>query len=315
MTEERTLAAIMFTDITGFTSLMSTDEKKTLAVLEKNRSIQLPVIKKYKGTFIKEIGDGTLSWFSSAVNAVRCAMDIQEQVSRDPDFKLRIGIHLGDVVIKGNYILGKAVNVASRLEEASPPGSILISGQVYEMISNNPDINTEYDGRKEFKNVKDPVDVYQIQLPEVTKPAETGEIDEVNVQAAQKGEKQILLLTFRDLGPDRIGQYIIDGLGEEIFNSLSDLQNVKVLNAASLPKGISTNQDIRDICIKRNIAYTLGGSIKKSKNELRLSVRLQDILQDRAVWTSRFKGDIKDIFGFQEEVAYSISEAVENTLI
>ena len=123
MEEDRRLAAIMFTDIIGFTSLMNADEKKTLDVLQKNISIQKPIIEKYNGHCIKEIGDGTLSSFSSAVNAVRSAIEIQNAVNNEPSFKLRIGIHLGDVIFKENDVFGMGVNIASRLETSASPGT------------------------------------------------------------------------------------------------------------------------------------------------------------------------------------------------
>ena len=170
MTEQRKLAAIMFTDIIGYTRLMSQDEHKALQILQKNRDIQKPLVKKHSGEFLKEMGDGTLLCFQSTLDAVRCALEIQHSIMDDPDLNLRIGIHLGDIVFKEGDVFGDGVNVASRIERLAEGGGICISEQVYETIRNKPGMNANFLGEKMLKNVRHPVKVYAMQEDGLVSP-------------------------------------------------------------------------------------------------------------------------------------------------
>lgn len=162
MTEDRQLAAIMFTDIVGYTHLMGEDESKALQALEQQNLLIKPLLTKNKGEMLKEIGDGTLSRFRSAVDAVGCAIEIQKEFSKKVEFRIRIGIHVGDVVIRGGDIFGDGVNVASRIESLAEPGGICISASVYEYIRNQIDVQTVFLGEKQLKNVAEPVTVYAL---------------------------------------------------------------------------------------------------------------------------------------------------------
>lgn len=152
----------MFTDIAGYTSLMSRDEQKALSILEKNRALQKNLAQKHNGEFLKEMGDGTLLCFSSALDAVRCAMAIQESVKDDSDLNLRIGIHLGDIVFRDGDVFGDGVNVASRIETLAEAGGICFSEEVYKSIRNQPDIQAVFVSKKRLKNVAEPVNIYMI---------------------------------------------------------------------------------------------------------------------------------------------------------
>lgn len=177
MKEHRKLTAIMFTDIAGYTELMSKDEQKALQILQKNREVQKPLIKKHEGEWLKEMGDGTLSSFTSAVKAVNCALEIQHSLKDEGDFKLRIGIHIGDVVISKSDIFGSGVNIASRIEPLAESGGICISERVYDDILNKPGIETAFIGEKKLKNVSRPIKVYALSghglpVPVLDKPLE-----------------------------------------------------------------------------------------------------------------------------------------------
>ncbi len=162
MTEQRKLAAVMFTDIVGYTALMFKDEQNALTLLRKNRKLQQALVKKHNGEFIKEMGDGTLLCFQSALDAVRCAMAIQQSVKDDPDLNLRIGIHLGDIVFKDGDVFGDGVNVASRIEKLAEGGGICISEQIYSLTRNQPDVKITFLDEKKLKNVDYPVKIYQV---------------------------------------------------------------------------------------------------------------------------------------------------------
>ncbi|MFC1724291.1 protein kinase [candidate division KSB1 bacterium] len=160
--ETRKLAAIMFTDIVGYTAIMSRDEKKALAILQRKRDVIKPLIKKHNGEFLKEIGDGTLSSFHSAVEAVNCGKDIQSVLQNDPDLNLRVGIHIGDVVFSSGDVFGDGVNIASRIETLAEPGGVCISEQVYQAVRSMPEISTAFIGEKTLKNVDHPIKVYAL---------------------------------------------------------------------------------------------------------------------------------------------------------
>ena len=162
MPQSRHLAAIMFTDIVGYTALMGNNEQKAIELLRKNREIQKPIIEEFGGQWIKELGDGVLASFAAVSNAVYAAIKIQEACSNSGSFELRIGIHLGEVVFENNDIFGDAVNIASRLQALAPPRGIYISESVQRDLSNKNDIRSEFVGIENLKNVKDPIRVFKI---------------------------------------------------------------------------------------------------------------------------------------------------------
>lgn len=162
MPQSRKLAAIMFTDIVGYTALMGNDEQKAFELLRINREIQKPIIEEYGGQWIKELGDGVMATFTAVSNAAYAAIKIQEACFKTKAFQLRIGIHQGEVVFENNDIFGDAVNIASRLQAQALPGTIFVSGSVQKDISNKNDITSEFVRVENLKNVKEPVMVYQI---------------------------------------------------------------------------------------------------------------------------------------------------------
>src|SRR3984893_2210287 len=164
MAQTRQLAAIMFTDIVGYTSLMGEDEKKAFELLRKNRQLQKPLIDQFNGKWIKELGDGILASFQTVTDAVGCAKKIQMACLNLNDLKLRIGIHLGEVVFEDNDVFGDGVNIASRLQALAPIGGIYISGAVYRNIENKKGMETEFVKEEILKNVKHPVKIYQLKI-------------------------------------------------------------------------------------------------------------------------------------------------------
>ena len=154
MKEQRKIIAIMFTDVFGYTALMGSDEQKALRILRKNRDIQKSLIRQFKGTWLKEMGDGTLSIFSSALEAVSCAIEIQRLLVNEEEFEIRIGIHFGEVVFRGRDIFGDSVNIASRIEHLATPGGICISDKAYYEIKDYSDIKTQSIGSHSLKGVE-----------------------------------------------------------------------------------------------------------------------------------------------------------------
>ncbi|MBD0294123.1 MAG: adenylate/guanylate cyclase domain-containing protein [Flavisolibacter sp.] len=170
MPSTRQLAAIMFTDIVGYTALMGEDEQRTFELLRKNRQLQKPLIEQYKGIWVKEIGDGVLASFPTVTDAVLCATAIQKACNENHDFKLRIGIHLGEVVFEDGDVFGDGVNIASRLQALAPVGGIWISETVHHNVFNKKEIRTRFVREEVLKNVKEPVRIYEITTEEAAVP-------------------------------------------------------------------------------------------------------------------------------------------------
>src|SRR5688572_8549712 len=162
MSPTRQLAAIMFTDIVGYTALMGNSEVKAIELLHKNRAIQKPIIEEFGGRWIKELGDGILASFPAVSNAVYAAIKIQDACDQSKAFELRIGIHLGEVVFENEDVFGDAVNIASRLQALAPPSGIYVSESVHRDLSNKNDIRSEFVNAETLKNVKEPIQVYRI---------------------------------------------------------------------------------------------------------------------------------------------------------
>ena len=170
MSQSRQLAAIMFTDIVGYTALMGNDEKKAFELLNKNRQLQKPIIEEFNGRWIKELGDGVMASFNTVSDAVNAAIKIQQACNDAKDFQLRIGIHLGEVVFENDDVFGDGVNIASRIQALATPGGIWVSESVHNNVSNKVDIETEYVKTEQLKNVKEPVRIYQVKAEGVESP-------------------------------------------------------------------------------------------------------------------------------------------------
>ena len=182
MSQSRQLAAIMFTDIVGYTALMANDEQKAFEYLKKNREIQKPIIEKYNGRWLKELGDGVMASFQTVSDAVNAAIKIQEACNVSKEFQLRIGIHLGEVVFENDDVFGDGVNIASRIQSIAIPGGIYISESVYNNVSNKQDIQLVSLGKYSLKNVLLPIQIFAVSneglvVPEIEKPEEKGKQD------------------------------------------------------------------------------------------------------------------------------------------
>src|SRR6266487_4907704 len=231
MSQSRQLAAIMFTDIVGYTALMGDDEQKAFELLEKNRELQKPIIEQFNGRWIKELGDGVLASFNTVSDAVHAAIKIQDACKVSGLFLLSIGIHLGEVVFENNDVFGDGVNIASRIQASATPGTIYISESVQKNVSNKKDITTRFVREENLKNVKETVRIYQV-FPENIQPA--GYIHSTLHSAANiNGGKSVAVLPFVNMSNDPEQEYFCDGISEEIINSLAQLENLRVIARTS----------------------------------------------------------------------------------
>ena len=312
MSRSRQLAAIMFTDIVGYTALMGDDEEKAFDLLRKNREIQQPIIKQYNGTWIKELGDGILASFYTVTDAVLCAGTIQRTCSATPDLQLRIGIHQGEEVFEDNDVFGDGVNIAARLQAIAPAGGIWVSESVHNNISNKKGFRSQFVREENLKNVKEPVRIYEVTMETIEQPppAITSE-KELKVSPA----KSIAVLPFVNMSNDPEQEYFSDGIAEEIINSLVHIPDLKVAGRMSSFQFKDSKKDLREVGEKLGVSNVLEGSVRKQGNRLRITAQLINVEDGFHLWSEKYDRDMDDIFAIQDEIALAITDKLKITLI
>ena len=311
MPQIRQLAAIMFTDIVGYTALMGNDEQTAFEYLKKNRDLQRPVIEQYNGRWIKELGDGIMASFITVSDAVAAAIKIQESSKALKDFQLRIGIHQGEVVFEEGDVFGDAVNIASRIQSFAEPGCIYISETVRNNISNKKDIHTKFIKEQTLKNVKEPVRIYEV----ITTEDEVQSISDVSIAASKTfADKSIAVLPFVNMSNDPEQEYFCDGISEEIINSLAQLNNLRVIARTSAFTFKNKNVDAREIGKILDVNTLLGGSVRKSGKHLRITTQLVKVSDGSHLWSNRYDRELEDIFSIQEDIAENVATALQGVL-
>jgi len=304
MSQSRQLAAIMFTDIVGYTALMGHDEQKAFAILNKNRALQKPIIEQFNGRWIKELGDGVMASFNTVSDAVNAAIKIQEDCNAAKDFQLRVGIHLGEVVFENDDVFGDGVNIASRIQSIAKPGCIYVSESVHDNVSNKKDINTKFIKEETLKNVKEPVRMYEVML--------TNNIDLlVENKMKTTSQNSIAVLPFANMSSDPEQEYFSDGISEEIINMLAQVPGLKVAGRTSSFSFKGKNQDLRLIGEQLSVNHILEGSVRKSGNKLRITAQLIKVADGFQLYSEKFDRELEDIFEIQDEISLAILNAIK----
>ncbi len=310
--EQRRLAAVMFTDIVGYSALTQKDEQLALELLEEHRKIVRPIVARHNGREIKTIGDAFLIEFGSALEAIQCAIDIQktlhshnEQSTVERRIGLRVGIHLGDVLQRQNDVLGDAVNIASRIEPLAEPDGICISQQVYDQVRNKIDRSIEDLGPHQLKNIDYPINVYRI-----LHPWENNEMTQVRLD-----RKRIAVLPFLNISPDPNDAYFADGLTEELMVRLSSISGLKVIARTSIMRYKGTAKSVREIGKELESGTVLEGSVRKAANRLRVTAQLIDATTQEHLWAQNYDRQLEDVFAIQTEVAENVADALETQLL
>ena len=310
MSQTHQLAVIMFTDIVSYTALMGRDENKAFELLRKNREVQQPLIQQFSGKLIKELGDGTLASFSAVTDAVLCACAIQRSCSSIQDLKLRIGIHLGEVVFENNDVFGDGVNIASRLETVASPGEILISESVQRNIKNKKDVETIFLREEILKNVDEPIRIYRVLT------GENGDRLSGSLPSKpQPIEKSIAVLPFLNISGDPENEYFCEGLSEELLNVLSQVEGLRVAARTSSFLFKEKGGDIKEIGQKLGVSTVLEGSVRKAGDRLRITAQLIKVSDGYHLWSKRFDKQMEDIFDIQDEISMAILDALKVTLL
>ncbi len=313
MPSSRQLAAIMFTDIVGYTALMGEDERKAIDLLDTNRGVQRPLIAQYGGKWIKEIGDGILASFSTVSDAVWCAGMIHQAAQDIEGLHLRIGIHQGEVVFENEDVFGDGVNIAARLQSIAPVGGIWVSESVYSNIANKKGIASRFVRQEVLKNVKDPVNIYEVVIEKDSTRQDTAPARGAILRAVP--QKSIAVLPFVNMSIDPEQEYFSDGIAEEILNSLSHLKDLRVAGRSSSFQFKGKNGDLRGVGEKLGVSTVLEGSVRKQGNRLRITAQLINVEDGFNLWSERYDRNMDDIFAIQEDIALAITEKLRVTLL
>ncbi len=321
MPQSRQLAAIMFTDIVGYTALMGQDEEKAFEILKLNRNLHHPLIEQYKGRWIKELGDGILTCFNTATDAVLCAGQIQNACKAITDLNLRIGIHLGDIIFENDDVFGDGVNIAARIVSQADSGKIFISEVVHSNVSNKKGINSIFIKEEVLKNVKDPVKIYEVQIDHILLVGEksikvhSNETSLKNNNSERADNKSIAVLPFVNMSNDPDQEYFSDGITEEILNSLAHVKALRVAGRTSSFYFKGKNIDLREIGKQLNVHTVLEGSVRKQGQKLRITAQLIDVDNGYHLWSEKYDRDMDDIFAIQDEIAIAITAELKITLL
>jgi class 3 adenylate cyclase/TolB-like protein/Tfp pilus assembly protein PilF len=345
---ERRLAAIMFTDIVGYSSLTQKNERLALELLEEHNNLIRPLLEIHNGIEIKTIGDSFMIEFASSLHAVQCAIAIQGTLNghnaSQPEARkilIRIGIHLGDIEHRGGDVFGDGVNIASRIEPLAEVGGICLSQQVYDQVSNQLEVPLESMGKQNLKNIQAPLEVYKVVLPWTKEPAKekvrslgakkaglygVGIVTLIVVvvmgwwvtstftlplTSAPQTISSLAVLAFKNLSADEDDEYFSDGVAEEILNALANIDGLSVRGSVSSFSFKGTELAIPEIARQLNVEAILHGSVRKDGNQVRIIAQLSRASDDTLLWSETFDHELKDIYSIQEEIANFVLNRLE----
>lgn len=307
----RRLAAIVAIDIVGYSRLMGADEEATLAALKALRSELLnPSVAAHGGRVVKLMGDGALVAFPSVVNAVRCAIAMQEGMagrnaglSEDGRILLRIGVHLGDVIADGADIYGDGVNLAARLEALAEPGGVAISDTARDSLDGRLAAGFRDAGEQRLKNIDRPVRVW-CWTPGAAAPESRGVPE----------RPSIAVLAFENMSGDPEQAYLADGIAEDILTGLARVRWLVVTSRNSSFAYREGGMDLKRVARDLGVRYLLEGSVRRAGERVRVTAQLIDAVEDRHLWAERYDRNLSDIFDMQDEITAIILGAIEPEL-
>ena len=334
MKSNRELAAILFTDVSDFTSTMDTDENLAMDQVLRHKEIVSRSIQNYNGHLIKDMGDGLFVKFASAVESVQCAISIQQLIKVE-NFSIRIGIHLGEIIIKNDDVFGSGVNIASRIHTASQPGSICISKEIWRQVKNQDDIQSKSLGKKAFKGVEEKIEVFELLNDK------SSDIDSMKYNKSYSYMKNKLFpatgfiltiiggifwvsYTFFDIGftkpysasiailefkniSSEANSFFAEGLTEELINQLTKIPNLKVTPRRDVERYKDNDKtDIKKIAEELEVEYIVDGSVIISSGHLRVNATLINPLEGKSIWSDTYNENLLDILEVQDKIARQI---------
>jgi TolB-like protein/Tfp pilus assembly protein PilF len=303
----------MFTDMVDYTTISEKNEALALTLLEEHRQLLRPVFASHGGREVKTIGDGFLVEFPSALEAVRCALEIQQlmhkrnqSVPSERKIVLRVAVHLGDVEHRDGDVYGDAVNIASRIQSLADPGGISITQQVYDHVRNSNEFRTVALGQNQLKNVQTPTQVYTVLPP----------IEGANLAKSESLEpRRVAALPLTILSSDHQDEYFADGLTEEIINTLSSIPELRVIARTSVMKYKQVSKSVGEIGRELKVGSVLEGSVRKAGSRLRISLQLIDVGSEVPIWAQKYDRELEDVFKIQTDIAERVADALKVQLL
>ena len=324
---QRQLVAIMFTDIEGYSALMQQNEQNAIIAKDRHREILQKEHEQFNGRIIEYYGDGSLSTFDSIVQAVQCAVSMQQKFMLSPNVPVRMGLHIGDIIFNEQHIFGDGVNIASRIESLGLPGCVLISDKANDELHNHPELKTVSVGVYQFKNIQRPIEVYALNHDELVKPtpnslkgktAEEKKTDEADKKTARGKTipfRSIAVLPFVNMSNDPDQEYFSDGIAEEISNSLTHIKELNVAGSTSCYQFKGKNIDLYELGEKLSVRTVLVGSVRKQGNWLRITAQLVNVSDGYHLWSEKYDRELNDVFAIQDDIALAITKKLKLTLL
>jgi adenylate cyclase len=303
----------MFTDMVGYTAIGQRNEALSLSLLDEQRKLVRPILGRHHGREVKTVGDAFLVDFPSALDAVRCAYDVQRAIREfnfsqpsDQRVNLRIGIHLGDVTESENDISGDAVNIASRIEALGKEGDVCVTRQVYDHVQNKFELPLQSLGQKTLKNVLAPLEIFRLVMP----------WEKLNdLTPTQLDKRRIAVLPFANISQDPNDEYFADGMTEELISSLSSIAELTVIARTSVMRYKQTTKGVDEIGKELNAGSVLEGSVRKAGERPRVTAQLIDSQTQGHLWSESYDREMKDIFAVQMEIAKHVADASKLKLL
>ncbi|MHC4505078.1 MAG: adenylate/guanylate cyclase domain-containing protein [Planctomycetota bacterium] len=338
MPSDRRLAAIMFTDIVGYTALMAESEERGLRARQRHRNLVRPLVTEYHGESIEARGDESLSVFPTALDAVNCALAIENCLRDDPELRLHIGIHLGDLVVHDGEVSGDGVNIASRLCALSEGGGLCVSGEVHRSIRNQPGIETTPLGEQTLKNVPEPVAVHAVSGAAGPPRAAAEHLKRFSPTASRwvvlavaallvaallawrlyepspagAPLTSIAVLPFDDMSPGGDQGWLADGMAEELIDALTRIEELRVIARTSA--FAHRGADIASIGDALRVGAVVEGSLRRSGDQLLVTAQLIRVADQSHLWSRSYERELDDVFAIQREIAREVAEAVRMEL-
>jgi len=320
---DRRLAAVLASDVAGYSRLMGRDEERTVAQLKVLRKTLVdPGITSHRGRIVKTTGDGMLVEFASAVDAARYAVEVQRAMAErnveiPPELRIefRIGIHVGDVIIDDDDIFGDGVNIAARLEGIAQPGGVCVSDDAHRQVRGKVDVAFDDLGEQALKNISEPMRAWHVRLSNGSAPSRQSGLPRVrSPELALPDKPSIVVLPFDNMSAEEGQDYLADGIVEAITAALSCIRSFFVIarSSAFTYKGRAT--DAREIGRKLGVAYLLEGSVQKVGNRLRIIVQLIETEAGAHVWSSRYDGTVDEFFDLQDRITQQIAGALQPSI-
>jgi adenylate cyclase len=318
----RRLVAVFAADVEGYSRLMGADEVGTLKGLTERRAILDKLIGEHGGRIANTAGDSVLAEFGSAVDAVQCAVDAQAALAEAnaglaPDRRIdfRIGVHIGDVMVRAGDLFGDGVNIAARLQSIANPGSVCISGATYDQVRKVLPVTFVDLGVQQVKNIQEPIRAYQVGAPSEPREAAPARVAEAESPPPMPDKPSIAVLPFQNMSGDPEQEYFADGMVEEIITALSRFKSLFVIarNSSFTFKGKAV--DVKRVGRELGVRYILEGSVRKAAGKVRITGQLVDAIAGTHLWADRFERELTDVFALQDDVTVAVVSAIQPKLL